>query len=163
MTPIHSGVKRRSHSISGGLLRHSPQVKYGFIREHKQEFSISAMCRTLEVSVSGYYRFCTRSKSQREQENDSLLGKIKALHKESHNRYGSRKIYRKLSQSGEGCKHERVERLMRERGIRAKRVKKYKATTNSRHNKPVAENVLSHGFKVSEPDKVWVSDITGRL
>jgi transposase InsO family protein len=88
------------------------------------------------------------------------LGKIKALHKESRNPYGSPKIYRKLRQSGEGCNHKRVERLMRENEIRAKRVKKFKATTDSRHNEPVAENLLDRGFKVSEPDKVWVSDIT---
>ncbi len=49
---------------------------------------------------------------------------------------------------------------MRNNGIRAKRVKKFKVTTNLRHNEPVADNILARGFKVCEPDKVWVSDIT---
>lgn len=135
-------------------------MKYGFIREHREEFSIAAMCRVLEVSVSGYYRFCTRSKSKRGQENERLLSKIQAIHKESRNNYGSPKVYRKLRQEGEECNHKRVERLMRDNGIRAKRVKKFKATTDSRHSDPVAENLLSRGFTVSERDKVCVSDIT---
>lgn len=135
-------------------------MKYGFIREHKQEFSISTMCRVLEVSVSGYYGWLKRPKSKRAQENDSLMDKIKAVHKQGRNQYGSPKVYRQLRKDGQSCNHKRVERLMRENGIRAKRVKKFKATTNSRHDHPVAENLLDRAFKVNEPDKVWVSDIT---
>jgi putative transposase len=135
-------------------------VKYGFMREHKQQFSIAAMCRVLEVSVSGYYSWLKRPKSKRAQENDALLGKIQTLHKASRYNYGSPKIYRSLREDGEACNHKRVERLMRDNGMRAKRVKKYKVTTNSRHSEPVAENLLDREFKVSEPDKVWVSDIT---
>jgi putative transposase len=135
-------------------------VKYGFILAHKAQFSIQAMCRVLEVSASGYYRWCSRCKSKRAKENDQLLGKIRELHKQSRNHYGSPKIYRSLRQSGEICNHKRVERLMRCNGIAAKRVKKFKLTTNSRHSEPVAENLLDRQFKVTQPDKVWVSDIT---
>jgi transposase InsO family protein len=85
---------------------------------------------------------------------------IHCIHKESRNQYGSPKVYRHLRKLGEACNHKRVERLMREGGIRAKRVKKFKVTTNSRHSEPVAENVLDRAFTVSEPNKVWVSDIT---
>jgi putative transposase len=135
-------------------------VKYGFIAEHKQEFSIRAMCRVLEVSPSGYYRWCSQPHSKRAQENDRLLGKIRALHSESRQNYGSPKIYRRLRQQAEACNDKRVERLMSNNGIRAKRVKKFKVTTNSRHSEPVADNILARGFKVCEPDKVWDSDIT---
>jgi transposase InsO family protein len=135
-------------------------VKYGFIREHRQQFSMTAMCRILEVSVSGYYRWLGRAISSREQDNEGLLTMIQTIHKESRQNYGSPKVYRHLRKLGEACNHKRVERLMRENGIRAKRVKKFKVTTNSRHTEPVADNVLDRGFRVSEPDKVWVSDIT---
>jgi putative transposase len=118
------------------------------------------MCRVLEVSPSGFYRWRSDRKSERAQENDRLLGKIRALHLESRNNYGSPKIYRRLRQSGEECNHKRVERLMRDNGIKAKRVKKFKVTTNSRHGEPIADNVLGRDFKVCEPNKVWVSDIT---
>ena len=88
-----------------------------------------------------------------------MLGKIRELHTKSRNHYGSPKIYRGLRQSGETCNHKRVERLMRENGIAAKRVKKFKVTTNSDHCEPVADNLLDRQFKVGEPDQVWVSEI----
>jgi putative transposase len=135
-------------------------VKYGFIFEHKKEFSIKAMCRLLEVSASGYYQWRSHHNSNRAHEDDRLLCKIRTLHSESRQNYGSPKIYRLLRRSGEECNHKRVERLMRENGIRAKRVKKFKVTTRSRPGEPVADNLLARDFKVSEPNKVWVSDIT---
>ena len=127
---------------------------------HKQEFTIRAMCRVLGVSASGYYQWRSRPKSLRAQENERLVGKIRSIHLKSRNNYGSPKVYRRLRQEGELCNHKRVERLMRENSIRAKRVKKFKVTTNSRHSEPVAENVLARAFNVSEPDLVWVSDVT---
>jgi putative transposase len=118
------------------------------------------MCRILEVSVSGYYRWRGRVKSHRAQENERLLSRIEAIHEQSRNQYGSPKVYRSLRRQGQKCNHKRVERLMREKGIRAKRVKKFKVTTNSHQNDPVAGNVLGRSFKVNEPDRAWVSDIT---
>jgi transposase InsO family protein len=135
-------------------------VKYGFIFAHKAQFSIRAMCRILEVSSSGYYQWCRRPKSKRAQENDALLGTIRELHSQSRQNYGSPKIYRRLRQQGQKWNHKRVERLMRENSIVAKRVKKFKVTTDSKHSQPVAANLVDRAFKVEEPDKVWVSDIT---
>jgi putative transposase len=135
-------------------------VKYGFILEHKAQFSVRAMCRVLLVSASGYYRWCSQPRSKRVKENEELLDKIRQLHTRSRNHYGSPKIYRGLRQSGERCNHKRVERLMRENGIAARRVKKFKVTTDSRHSEPIAENLLDRRFTVCQPDKVWVSDIT---
>lgn len=135
-------------------------MKYGFIVQHQGQFSIQAMCRVLGVSASGYYRWCRQPKSKRVKENERLLCKIRQLHTRSRNHYGSPKIYRSLRQSGEACNHKRVERLMRENGLAAKRVKKFKVTTNSDHLEPVADNLLDRQFKVGEPNKVWVSDIT---
>jgi putative transposase len=135
-------------------------VKFGFIREHKKEFSIRAMCRVLEVSVSGYYQWRKGLKSKRQQDNEQLLLKIESIHQQSRKQYGSPKVYRQLRQDGEVCNHKRVERLMRENQLKAKRVKKFKATTNSQHHQPVAENLLNRVFAVNEPNRVWVSDIT---
>lgn len=121
---------------------------------------MTTMCRVLEVSASGYYGWLGRVTSKRQQENQRLLVMIRTIYKESRQNYGSPKVYRQLRRQGETCNHKRVERLMRENSIRAKRVKKFKVTTNSQHSEPVAANILDRAFTVSEPDKVWVSDIT---
>ena len=130
------------------------------MREHEREFHISAMCRALEVSPAGYYRWRSRKSSQRVEENERLVEQIKAAHVASRGIYGSPKIYRKLRRGGETVNHKRVERLMKEEGIKAKRVKKSRPTTDSRHNWPVAENVLARDFTAFRPDEVWTSDIT---
>lgn len=118
------------------------------------------MCRVLEVSASGYYAWRGREPSRRVVENDRLVEKIRAVHEASRRNYGSPKIYRRLRRDGEAVNHKRVERLMKEHGIRAKRVKKSARTTDSRHYLPVADNVLARRFRVSRPDEVWTSDIT---
>jgi transposase InsO family protein len=118
------------------------------------------MCRALEVSPAGYYGWRGRKPSARDDEDERLLEKIKAAHAESRGIYGSPKIHRKLRRDGEAVSHKRVARLMREHGIRAKRVKRYKRTTDSRHCSPVAENVLGREFSTARPDEVWASDIT---
>jgi len=118
------------------------------------------MCRALEVSSAGYYRWCGRKPSARATENERLAKKIKAAHTASRGLYGSPKIYRGLRREGEAVNHKRVSRLMKEHGIKAKRVKKSRRTTDSRHGLPVAENVLARNFKAERPDEVWTSDIT---
>ena len=131
------------------------------MQEHATQFSVAAMGRALEVSLSGYYRWRKRPQSERAQENECLLTKIKVLHHTSRATYGSPKIYRRLRQQGEAVNHKRVARLMRENAIRAKRVKKFHtATTDSQHSLPVAENVLARKFTVACPNQVWTSDIT---
>jgi transposase InsO family protein len=118
------------------------------------------MSRVFEVNPSGYYRWRRRKPSARAQENERLLAKIKAVHEESRRTYGSPKVYRQLQREGEAVNHKRVERLMRENELTAKRVKKLRRTTDSRHSLPVAENVLERNFSVARPDEVWTSDIT---
>jgi len=135
-------------------------VRYAFIREHKGEFRVWAMCRVLDVGASGYYRWRGRAPAARVAENERLVGKIEAAHAESRGIYGSPKVYRQLRREGERVNHKRVERLMREHGLRAKRVKKSQRTTDSRHSLPVAENVLARQFSPERPDEIWASDIT---
>ncbi len=135
-------------------------MKYAFIRDNEGEFHVAAMCRVLEVGASGYYCWRGRKPAARAEENGRLLEKIKAAHADSRAVYGSPKIYRCLRRDGERVNHKRVERLMRENGLRAKRVRKIKRTTDSRHSLPVAENVLARQFSAERPDEVWTSDIT---
>lgn len=134
--------------------------KYAFMREHRQEFRLSAMCRALEVSAAGYYAWRARQPSAREKENERLVERIKAAHAASRGNYGSPKLHRCLRRDGERVSRKRVARLMKEQGMRAKRVKKSRRTTDSRHCLPVADNVLARDFKAARPDAVWASDIT---
>jgi transposase InsO family protein len=89
-----------------------------------------------------------------------LLEKIKAEHTASRGNYGSPTLYRKLRHDGETVNHKRVERLMKEHGMTAKRVRKFTRTTTSGHSLPIAHNVLGRNFSVAHPDVVWTSDIT---
>ncbi len=135
-------------------------MKYEFIRKISHEFPVSRICQVLNVSNSGYYGWIRNPKSKRELENEEILKEIKHFHVLSGERYGSPKIYHDLRDAGIKCGLNRVERLMRINNIRAKMKKKFKVTTNSKHNYPVAQNILERNFSVNEMNKVWVSDIT---
>lgn len=118
------------------------------------------MCRVLKVSRSGYYAWRGRPESERDVENRRLVDRIRIVHKKSRKTYGSLRVHSQLVLDGERCSRGRVERLMSVNGIRAKGRRKFVATTDSKHDLPVAENVLGREFSVAEPDRVWVSDIT---
>lgn len=112
------------------------------------------------MSRSGYYAWQDRPESERAKDNRRLLERIRAIHRRSRKTYGSPRIHRQLIMDGEVCGRGRVERLMARNGIRAKQKRKFVATTDSKHNHPVADNMLGRQFAVSRPDRVWVSDIT---
>lgn len=118
------------------------------------------MCRVLGVSRSGYYAWLKRPESSRKSRNEELLKEIRKVYKASRGTYGSPRITKALEKKSITCGRNRVARLMRENGIAAKTKKKYKATTNSKHNYPVAENLVNQNFTVSKPNQVWVADIT---
>lgn len=118
------------------------------------------MCRVLSVSRSGYYDWLKRPTSLREQENIILADSIKQIFDTEKQRVGAPRITRRLRTSGQQVSKNRVAKVMRQLGIRAKGVKKYKATTNSRHGLPVAPNLLEQNFEAISPNQKWVSDIT---
>jgi len=118
------------------------------------------MCRVLKVSRSGYYAWRGRPESERDVENRRLVDRIRMVHKKSRKTYGSPRVHSQLVLDGERCSRGRVDRLMSANGIRARGRRKFVATTDSKHDLPVAENVLGREFSVAEPDRVWVSDIT---
>jgi putative transposase len=135
-------------------------VRYAFVAAHAVEFSIVLMCRALEVSRSGYYAWCGHPESKRDLENRGLLERIRSVFKKSRKTYGSPRVHRQLVSEGETCSRGRIERLMSANGIQARQRRKFVATTDSKHDLPVAENVLGRDFSVTEPNKVWASDIT---
>ena len=118
------------------------------------------MCRVLRVSRSGYYAWVERPQSRRARENRRLLVLIRIAHKKSRKTYGSPRVHRQLLRNGEICGEARVAKLMAANGIRALQKRKFVVTTDSKHDHPVAENVLDRQFEVNEPNKVWGSDIT---
>jgi len=126
----------------------------------KKRHPIALMCGVLRVSKSGYYAWLVRPESDRSIENRRLLVLIRIAHKKSHKTYGSPRVHQQLVKDGERCSEVRVAKLMAANGIRGEQKHKFTATTDSKHDRPVAENVLDRQFEVNEPNKVWGSDIT---
>ena len=135
-------------------------MRYRAIQEHDRRFPIRLMCRALAVSAAGYYAWKDRPESRRAMHNRILLSEIRVIHRESRETYGSPSIWDALIKQGHGVGEHRVARLMRVEGIRAKTVKKWRATTQSTHRLPVATNTLNRQFTVTHPNRVWAGDIT---
>ena len=135
-------------------------MKYWFMDQYSSTHGVQRMCRVIGASRSGYYGWKRQPQSKRQKENEKILMEIKESHKNSHKVYGSPRITEDLQAKGTKCSKNRVARLMKVHGIIAKTKKKFKATTNSKHNLPVAENLLNQDFAAEKPNTVWVSDIT---
>jgi putative transposase len=119
------------------------------------------MCRVLMVSSSGYYAWCRRPESKLELENKALLIEIRVIHSDRHMRcYGSPMMYRELLKRGYSCSENRVARLMKKHGIKAVTANKFKITTDSNHQKPVAPNILARDFESTTPNQKWGGDIS---
>jgi putative transposase len=123
-------------------------------------YPLKVICRVLEVSKSGYYAWKNRPKSQRRIDNEGLLIEIRRVFVENEENFGSPRIWDDLKKANVPCSVNRVARLMREDGLVAIQRRKFKATTNSNHNWPVAPNLLERNFSVNEPNRIWVTDIT---
>jgi len=113
-------------------------MKYRFIESHRNTFAVRTMCRVLRVSASGYYGWTQRPESQRSKKTQELKEAIKAIHDEYYETYGSPRIADELRKRGLQCSRSRVARLMRSMGLRAKAARKFKVTTDSNHNEPIA-------------------------
>lgn len=138
-------------------------MKYAVIQAHRGEFHLSLMCRALEVSRSGFYDWRKRGPRERTPEEQRLRIEIRSVHRRSGRTYGSPRVHQALRKKGVVCSRKRVERLMRQEGLRAKKKRRFRATTDSTHGRPVAPNLLKRRFSVEEVggvNRVWVSDIT---
>jgi transposase InsO family protein len=136
-------------------------VKYAWIDTQAKAFALTEMCSVLEVSVSGYRAWKRGGKPDRKRlTDDQTVAVIRAIHAELKGAYGSPRMIRELRLRGFTAGKERVERLMRENGIRARHKRRYKVTTDSKHGFPVARNLLARDFSPAAPNQVWTSDIT---
>ena len=119
------------------------------------------MCATLSVSLSGYQAWKRGGTANRKRLTDAqLLALIRAIHAELKGAYGSPRRVREIRGRGFPASKARIERLMRENGIRARHKRRYKATTDSKHKLPLAPNRLDRNFTPSAPNQVWTADLT---
>jgi putative transposase len=123
-------------------------------------YPLPLICRVLEVSRSGYYAWLKRPPSKWKKEEGRLEVEIKAAHKRTRKTCGPERLQKDLVAHGVKVGVCRIRRIRKKLGIRCKQVKKFKATTDSRHRFPVAENLLKQQFTVEVPNAVWVSDLT---
>lgn len=121
---------------------------------------LAMMCSILKVSKSGYYKWLNRKPSKWAQEEGRLEVEIKAAHKRTRETYGPERLQHELKGQGISVGICRIRRIRKKLGIRCKQRKKFKATTDSKHTLPVAENVLNQQFEATKPNEVWLSDIT---
>jgi len=135
-------------------------VRYEFIKMHKKAYPVTLMCNILRVSSSGFYNWLTRSRGQSHHANDELDCKIITIYRQHKDRYGSPRIHKELVESGELVSRKRVARRMVKLGLKAIHARKFKVTTDSNHDKPVAENLLQQDFSSVAPNQKWVTDIT---
>ena len=136
-------------------------MKFAFIRDHKAEFPVEVLCEALEASRSGYYAWARRPPSPSARRRDRLVAAIREAHGQSRGTYGSPRVYRALKARGVPCSENTVAELMRAQGVRAKARRPFAVpTTDSRHDRPVAKNVLNREFYPDRPDAIWTADIT---
>ena len=137
-------------------------MKYAFMASQAGAFPISVLCRTLAVSVSGYYAWCKRTPSAREQTDTVLSRQIQHAFVAGRGVYGSPRIHAYLHHQGIRCGRKRVIRLMQAQGLCAARQRRRKPhTTDSQHLFPTAPNLLQRNFTATAPNRKWVADITG--
>jgi putative transposase len=135
-------------------------MKYPFIENHRSAFAVEKMCRSLQISKSGYYAWRTRPKSKRDHANEKLDHHIRTIYEQSKGTYGSPRITEALNNQNIDCSKNRVAKRMRKNNIKSKTKKRFKVTTHSKHSHPIAENLLGQDFTAQRPDQVWASDIT---
>jgi len=135
-------------------------MRFQLIKDHRDAFPVTRLCQVLDVSRSGHYAWRKRSASEREMANQKLVDKIKVVHAESRETYGSPRVYRELKSQGVTCGENRVARLMRLYHVRAKQTRRFKVTTKRNKAHPVAPNVLQRNFTADQPNQKWLADIT---
>jgi len=131
------------------------------VEELSSQYPVRELCLVLQVTRSGYYAWCRGEETARQAANRLLTEEIRRVHQQKKGRYGSPRITEQLRRQGHRCNHKRVERLMRENGLRGCSSRKRRVcTTDSDHDQPVAPNLLLERAAPSRPNEVWVADIT---
>jgi putative transposase len=135
-------------------------VRFRFIATEKAHHPLRLLCRCLRVTRSGFYAWQGRPESARSKRDRQLKVLVHASFAGSHQRYGSPRIHRDLLEQKERVSRKRVIRLMQEEGLKARVRKRFKCTTMSDHEQPVAANLLDCQFTAAAPNQRWVGDTT---
>lgn len=135
-------------------------MRFAFIAAEKARHAVTILCRCLQVTRSGFYAWAKRGLSAHAQCDVVLRTKLRAFHAASEDRYGRPRLWKDLREDGEAVSEKRVGRLMREEGLRGKVPKRFKQTTDSRHDDPIAANLLDRDFTAAAPNQRWVGDTT---
>jgi transposase InsO family protein len=136
-------------------------MRFRFIEDRRADYPVTILCDVLDVSPAGYYAWRARPESRRSAANRELADDIKRVHRDTSGRYGSPRIHAELRAQGRGVSRGRIERLMRRHGIRAIMARPRRVrTTDSRHDFPIAPNLLERNFTVAAPNRIWLADIT---
>ena len=135
-------------------------MRFAFIDVEKTSYPMRILCRVLKVSPSGYYSWRNRKPSQRDLDDEQLRPKVVKAFKVGRGTYGSPRVLRKLVDQGLEVGRRRIARLMRDLGLPGVSPRKFRVTTNSDHEHPIAENVLARNFEASCPNEKWTTDIT---
>jgi transposase-like protein len=135
-------------------------AKYAWIKQHTKDFSVEAMCRFLKVSHSAYHARLQRGQTEAEKDDAALTSLIRTEFDKSRAAYGTRRLKHILLGHQRTVSRRRINRLMREANLACKSKRKFKATTNSRHDLPIAPNHLDRQFTVNQPNQTYVGDIT---
>ena len=135
-------------------------MKYAWIKEHRDQYSVTRMCRQLDVSPTGYYQRNKRAPSNRSMANAVLDAQVAAIHAGSKRSYGRPRIVRGLRDQGVQVGHERVRHSLKRQGLRPVYKRPYRVTTDSAHHKPIASNILDRRFDGWQVNQAWLGDIT---
>ena len=135
-------------------------MKFALVDAEKAEYSVARMCRALDVSRAGFYAWRDRPESAHAVEDRRLRVLVRESHERSKKRYGSPRVHRELLKHGEHVSKKRIVRLMQADELVARKRRRYKCTTISDHDQPVAANLLDRKFEAQAPNKRWVGDTT---
>jgi putative transposase len=151
----------RGDTSGGGLLREAPEVKFAFIDAEKAFHRITKLCWLLKVSRAGFYAWCGRPPSGHAIEDARLTILVREAHERSRRSYGSPRVHVELAETHQVfVSRKRVIRIMQQEGLKARVRKRFKCTTNSDHDQPVAANLLDRNFEADRPNQKWVGDTT---
>jgi len=135
-------------------------MRFQFIAVERAHHTVTILCRCLKVTSSGFYAWCRRPESTHTRDDRRLTVLVRASFDESKQRYGSPRVHADLLEQQERVSRKRVVRLMQEGGLVARQRKRYKHTTMSDHDQPVAGNLLDRQFEAEGPNQRWVGDTT---
>ncbi|WP_152455355.1 IS3 family transposase [Roseivivax sp. THAF40] len=143
-----------------GVLRGEKQMRFAFVEEHRHDIPVNRLCQIMDVSPRGYRAWRNRPVSASQRKDLVVLAHIRDQFEQSLGSYGRPRMTEELKELGLAVGHRRVGRLMKENGIKVRRNKKFKATTDSNHSFNIAPNLLDRDFSAARPNRKWAGDIS---